>query len=75
MDHFVELTTEMSLLTLQLRLRQMTNEHYQRVTNQVRNPYMHMAQVLYGGTPYLNNYNSGWQHCLSTSWEESHDTL
>ena len=31
MDPFVELTTEMSLLTEKLRVSQVVNEHYQRV--------------------------------------------
>ena len=36
---------------------------------------MHMTQVRYGGTPYWNSYNSGWQHCPSTSWNTSYNTL
>ena len=36
---------------------------------------MYMTQVRYGGTPYWNNYNPGLQHCLSTSWNTSYNTL
>ena len=36
---------------------------------------MHQTQVQYGGTPYWNNYNPGWQHCPSTSWNISYNTL
>ena len=36
---------------------------------------MHMTQVQYGGTPYWNNYNPGWQHCPSASWNTSYNTL
>ena len=61
MDPFMEMTTKMNLLTQQLRSRKMVNEHYRRVTNQVRSqvwqPYASMEYVQYGGTPYLNNHN------------------
>ena len=54
MDPFMELSIEMTFLTQQLRLRQMANEHHQRVTNQVRSqvwqPYALMDDVQYGGT-------------------------
>ena len=60
----MELSTKMALLTQQLRLRQMVNEHHQRVTNQVRSqvsqPYVSMDDVQYGCNPYLNNHNFGW---------------
>ena len=36
---------------------------------------MSMDHVQYGGTPYLNNYNFGWDNHLSTSSEESHNTF
>ena len=36
---------------------------------------MHQTQVQYGGTPYWNNYNPGWQHCPSISWNTSYNTL
>ena len=75
MDSFNELTNQLALLNQQLRKRKMANEYHQRVTNQVRNPHMLMAQVQYGGTPYWNNYNSGWKHCPSLSWNTSHNTL
>ena len=42
MDLFMELTTEMDLLTQQLRLRKKANEHHQRVKNQVWLPYASM---------------------------------
>ena len=45
----MELTTKMTLLNQQLRMRQMANEHHQRVTNQVRSqvwqPYEPMDHV------------------------------
>ena len=34
MDPFVELTAEMSLITQQLKVSQIVNEHHQRVRNQ-----------------------------------------
>ena len=36
--------------------------------------HMSMDHVRYGGTPYLSNYNVGWDHHLSTSWKERQDT-
>ena len=35
---------------------------------------MSMCHVLYGGTPYLSNFNIGWDHHSSTAWEERQDT-
>ena len=79
MDPFMELTTEMALLTQQLRLKQMTNEHHLRVINQVRSqvwqPYASIDYVQYRGTPYLNNNNFGWNHYSNTSWDTTHNTL
>ena len=75
MNPIIELTNALALLNQQLRMRQMANEYHQRVTNQVRNPHMHMTQVRCGGTPYWNNYNPGLQHCPSTSWNTSYNTL
>ena len=78
MDHFMELSTEMAFLTQQLRLRKMVNEHHRRVTNQVRSQvwqaYASMDDVQYGGTPYLNKHNFGWDHHSNTSWDTSHNT-
>ena len=71
----MDLTTELSLFTQQLRMRQMTNEHHQRVSNQVWNPHMSIDHVRYGGTPYLSNLNIGWARHLSTSWEERQDAF
>ena len=34
-----------------------------------------MDYVQYGGTPYLNNHNFGWDHHSNTSWDTSHNTL
>ena len=34
-----------------------------------------MDHVRYGGTPYLNSNNVGWDHHSSTSWEERQDTF
>ena len=48
----MELSTEMALLTEQLRMRQIVNEHHQRVRSQVWNPHMFMNHVQYEGTPY-----------------------
>ena len=36
---------------------------------------MSMDHVQHGGTPYLNNYNFGWDHYPSISWKASHTTL
>ena len=74
MDPFVELTTEMSILIQQLRVSQTVDGHHQRVRSQFKNPQMPMHHVQYGGTPYLNNFNIGWDHHSSTSWEEKQDT-
>ena len=75
----MELSTEMALLTQQLRLRQMANEHHRRVTNQVRSqvwqPYASIDDVQYGGTPYLNSHNFGWDHHSNTSWDTSDNNL
>ena len=71
----MELTTELSLLTQQLRMRQMANEHHQRMRSQVWNPHMSIDHVRYGGAPYLNNSNVGWDHHSSTSWEGRQDTF
>ena len=60
MDPFMELTIEMTLLTQQLRTRHMANERH-----------MSMSHVQYGGTPYLNNYNFGWDHHPSLLWENT----
>ena len=59
MDPFVELTTEMSLFTHQLRVSQIVNEHSQRVRSQMLSPQMSMHCVRYGGTPYLRKFNVG----------------
>ena len=75
MDPIIKLTNALTLLNQQLRMRQIANEYHQRVTNQVRNPHMHMTQVRYEGTSYWNNYNPGWQHYPSTSWNTSYNTL
>ena len=37
--------------------------------------HMSMDHVRYGGTPYLNSNNVGWDHHSSTSWEERQDTF
>ena len=50
MDPFIDLTNSLAFLNQQIGMRQMANEYHERVKNQVRNPYMHMAQVPYGGT-------------------------
>ena len=71
----MELTTELSLLTQQLRMWQMANEHHQRGRSQVWNPPMSMDHVRCGGTLYLNNNNVRWDHHSSTSWEERQDTF
>ena len=36
---------------------------------------MSMDHVQYGGIPYLNNNNVGWDHHSSASWEERQDTF
>ena len=68
----MELTIEMVLLTQQLRMREIANEHNQRARSQVWNPHVSMDHVYYGGTPYLNDYNFGWDQHPSISWEASH---
>ena len=66
MDPIIELSNAFTLLNQQLIMRQIANEYHQRVTNQVRNPHMLMAQVPYGGTPYWNNYNSSFGNIALT---------
>ena len=56
----MDLTIGLSLLTQQLRKRQMANKHHQRVRSQVWSPHMSMDHVCYGGTSYLSNLNIGW---------------
>ena len=53
----MELTTEMTLFTQQLRMRLIANVQHQKAKSQVWNPHMSMDHVRYGGNPYLNNYN------------------
>ena len=65
----MELSIELALHTQQL----MYSRH-QRARIQVRNPHMSMDQVQYGCNPYLNTYNSSWQHYLDHSWETSQRT-
>ena len=66
MDPFMEFLTELALLTQQLAF-----SRYQGARSLVRNPYIYMDQVQCGGNPYLNTYNSGWQHYPDLSWETS----
>ena len=40
----------------------------------MRSPQMPMCHVRYGRTPYLSNFNIGWNCHSSTSWEERQDT-
>ena len=61
---------------------QLTNEHQRRVTTQVRSqvwsqvwqPYASMDYVQCRGTPYWNNYNSGWQQYPNNPWNTSYTT-
>ena len=79
MDPFIELTNQLALLSQQLRIRQLTNQHQRRVTTQTRSqvwqPYASMDFAQYGGTPYLNNHNFGWSQHPKTSWNTSYTTL
>ena len=74
MDPFVELTTELSLLTQQLRVSHIVNEHHQIVRNQMLSPRLFMHCVRYGGAPYLSNFTVGWDNHLRTSCDERQDT-
>ena len=75
----MDLTTELSLLTQQLRMWQMVNEQERRVTTQVRNqggqPYASVDYAHYGGTQYLSNHNFGWSPHPNISWNTSYATL
>ena len=79
MDPVIELKNQLALFGQQLRMRQLANKHQRRVTTQVRSqvwqPYASIDYVQCGGTPYWNNYNSGWQHCPYTSRNTSYTTL
>ena len=61
MDHVIELTKQLALLSQQLRMRQLTNEHQRRVITQGRSqvwqPYASKDYAQYGGTLYLINHN------------------
>ena len=69
MDSFMELSTELTLLTQQL-----AHSRHQRARSQVWNQYISMDQVQYRGNPYLNTYDSGWQHYPNLPWETSQST-
>ena len=75
----MDLTIELPLLTQQLRMKQMTNDHQRRVTTQVRNqvwqPHASMDYAQYEDTPYLSNHNFGWGTHPNTSWNTSYTTL
>ena len=77
-DLVIENTNQLALLSQQLIMTQLANEHQRRVTTKVRGqvwqPYASMDYVQCGGTPYWNNYNSDWQHCPNTSWNTSYTT-
>ena len=65
----MKLSLELTLLTQQL-----ANSRHQRAKSQVLNLYISMDQTQYGGNPYLNTYNSGWQHYPNLSWETNQST-
>ena len=74
----MELTTELSLLTQQLRMRQMTNEHHRRVTNQVGSqvwqPYESMDHIC--DTPKLEgpiDYRQPTEICVSHIMRPIHE--
>ena len=67
MDAINNLTTQTTLLSQQLQIIQLQ----QRVASQPWNSYMHMEQVQYGGSPYLNTYNSRWQPHPHLSWNSN----
>ena len=69
MDSFMELSIELTLLTQQL-----AHSRHQTTGSQIWNPYISMNQVQYRGNPYLNTYNSDWQHYPNLSWETSQST-
>ena len=79
MDPSIDLTTRLSLLTQQLRMRQLANEHQRRVTTQVRSQvwqtYASMDYAQYGGNQYLSNHNFGWSPLPNTLWNTSYTTL
>ena len=67
MDAINNLTTQTTLLSQQLQIIQLQ----QRVASQPWNSYMHMEQVQYGGSLYLNTYNSRWQPHPHLSWNSN----
>ena len=66
MDPFMELPAELALLTQQLAY-----SRHQGARSQIRNLYIYMDKVQYGGNPYFNTYNLSWQHYQDLSWETS----
>ena len=71
MDAVIELSTQISLLTQELRRMQLAYGRHQRVASHVWNPYRPMEQVQYVGNPYLNTYQSGWPYHPHLSRETS----
>ena len=67
MDVINNLSTQITLLSQQLQIRQFQ----QRVASQPWNSYMPMEQVQYGCSLYLNTYNSGWQPHPHLSWNSN----
>ena len=75
MDVFTNLAAQMALLTQQVQRKQLAYGQHLRVECQVWNLYVPMEQVQYKASynqqhhnPYLNTYNSKWQHHSNLSW-------
>ena len=71
MEAIIKLSTQISLLTQELKRKQLAYSRHQRVANHFWNPYRPMEQVQYVGNPCLNTYQSGWPHHSHLSWETS----
>ena len=56
MEAIIELSTQITLLTQQQKMRPQSYDQHQRVESQVWSSYRSMEQVHYVGNPYLNTY-------------------
>ena len=73
MEIIINLSTQISLLTEELKWRQLANDQHQRVPRQCWNLCMPMGQVQYVGNPYLNTNDSRCQYHSYLSWEKNQD--
>ena len=71
MEAFIELSTQLTILTQQLQMRQQSYGWHQRVASPIWHLNMPLREVQYVGNPYLNTYDLGFQHYPHLSWEKN----